>query len=94
MNQEIKKMLNACKVLTGSIMSLQDIVDQYSSINKHKKKLLHDMVKKILKKYNGPFDTQHPLLIIEFGLISAELNVDPAVILLAYSLKGENLKGI
>lgn len=89
MNEDIKKMLNACKALTGSIMALQDIADEYSSMNKHKKKFLYDTVRKILKKYDGPFDTQQPYLIIEFGLISAELNVDPAVILLAHNLKGK-----
>lgn len=89
MNEKMRDILNVHKMLTGSIMSVEDILNEYTKISKYKKKFLYDKVKFIMKKFNGPFDNQQPILLIEFGLVSAELNVDPAVIMLAYTKKGK-----
>ncbi|MEG0259976.1 MAG: hypothetical protein RR595_13685 [Lysinibacillus sp.] len=89
MNEKMLSILNFCSIISGSIMSGEDILKEYLGIHKLKKKLLYDKAKIIMRANNGPIDSSLPILVIEFGIISAELNVDPGVVALAYLNKGK-----
>lgn len=83
--------LNFCKFISGSIMSTEDILNEYKHLNIHKRKLLFDKGRVIARKYDGPIDRSRPILVIQYGLISAEYNIDPAIVALATILKGKAL---
>lgn len=91
MDEKLNAVLEFCKIMTGSIMSNERILDEYIKLNHFKKKLLYDKGKRVLKIHTGPFDITKPIIAIEYGLISAEYNVDPGVVFLATIKKAKRI---
>lgn len=92
MNNDI---LNIAKDWTGSIMSIQDIENEYRDITPPKKGYLYQLSSKYIKnidkvrsKYpknhilNSDFNSNISLLTINLNIIAANNNVDPATIFL------------
>lgn len=80
-------MLEAMKCLTGSIMSYENIWDEYSSLTPPKRKYIYSKIHQILKHMNIPFDKAQPLLVVEINVLAAQENIDPAVALLIFTDK-------
>jgi hypothetical protein len=89
MMDEKLRLLQTIILISGSIMEGDDVLNQYQRLTPPKKKYLHDKAKRIVKRYNKPFDEAQPLLVVDIGVCAAEDNVDPAVVLLALISKGK-----
>ncbi|BFH66701.1 hypothetical protein J27TS7_38850 [Paenibacillus dendritiformis] len=87
---EIEKrnnILEAIKCLTGSIMSYEDIMNEYNALTPPKRTYIYSKVHQIVKHMYAPFDKAQPLIVVSINVLAAEENIDPAVALLIYTDK-------
>ena len=72
------------KSLTGSIMSYEDIINEYNALTPPKRSYIYSKVHQIIKRMNISFNKAHPLLVVSINVLAAEENIDPAVALLIF----------
>jgi len=84
---ERNKLLEVLKVLTGSVMSYDEIILSYNSLTPPKRTYVYSRVNEVLRHDNTPFDKAQPLIVVSINVIAAEENIDPAVVLLIYTNK-------
>lgn len=82
--EDLNKFCNVFRSMTGSTMTDEDIVKNYNSINKEKKKEIFLKIDTSIKDLNMPFDKALPLITVELNLLATEEQSDPAVLLLLY----------
>lgn len=85
-NEKRNSILEAFRCLTGSIMSNEDILNEYNALTPQRT-FIYSKVHQILKHMHMPFDKTQPLLVVSINVLAAEENIDPAVALLIYTDK-------
>lgn len=76
--------LEVMKSLTGSIMTHDRIMSEYTALTPTKRAYIYSKVHKSLKHLTAPINKTHPLVVVAINTIAAEDNIDPAVVLLTY----------
>ena len=79
-----------CRELSYSVMSDNDILKQYNSIDQSTKNEIIKEIKEIDEKYKNIIDLtadeQFSLRVVDIHIISGKRNIDPAVALMTMNL--------
>ena len=75
---------NVCKLITASMLSEREIINDYYRIPALLKKKYAHAIDKVVRELTVPFDVGQPRLVVELHCLGSKLNVNPAVLLMAY----------